>query len=90
MRNHNVLKKIQDISQNNSSLVQEAYYTIANSKGITQFFDRESRKNYADQTMPLIDDFLVTLNIEETQRTLEKVRITIFTTQPINKNWINI
>ena len=90
MRNHNVLKKIQDISQNNSSLVQEAYYTIANSKGITQFFDRKSRKNYADQTMPLIDDFLVTLNIEETQRALEKVRITIFTTQPINKNWINI
>lgn len=71
--------------QNNSRLVQEAYNTIANAKGITQFFDRGSRKHYADQTMPLIDEFLVTLNIEYTQNALEKVRLKIFETHSNNK-----
>jgi multiple sugar transport system substrate-binding protein len=72
--------------QNNSSLVQEAYNTIANAQGITQFFDRDSKHIYADQAMPIIDEFMLNLDIEGTQEALEKVRLAIFTAQPIHKN----
>jgi len=71
--------------QNNSSLVQEAYNTIANAKGTTQFFDRDSKQDYADQIMPLIDEFMLTLNINDSQKALEKVRIALFSSQPSNK-----
>ncbi|MFT6988728.1 MAG: multiple sugar transport system substrate-binding protein [Paraglaciecola sp.] len=80
-----ILSPHKGAQQNNSSLVQEAYNTIANAKGITQFFDRDSKKNYADKTMPLIDKFLVTLNIKDTQNALEKVRFAIFETHTIKK-----
>jgi multiple sugar transport system substrate-binding protein len=76
-----VLSPHRGAQQNNSSLVQEAYNTIANAQGITQFFDRDSRKNYADKSMPIIDKFMVDLNIENTQKALEKVRLTLSTTQ---------
>jgi multiple sugar transport system substrate-binding protein len=72
--------------QNNSSLVQEAYNTIANAKGTTQFFDRDSKQDYADQIMPLIDEFMLTLNINDSQKALEKVRIALFSSQPSNKH----
>lgn len=72
--------------QNNSKLVQEAYYTIANAKGTTQFFDRDSKHDYADQIMPLIDEFMLTLNINDTQKALEKVRVALFSSEPSNKH----
>lgn len=81
-----ILSPHKDAQRNNSNLVQEAYNTLANAKGITQFFDRDSKKSYGDQTMPLIDEFMLNLNIEETQKALEKVRLTLFATQSINKN----
>lgn len=76
-----VLSPHKGAHKNNSSLVQEAYNTIANAEGITQFFDRDSSKGNADQSMPLIDEFILNLNIEDTQKALEKVRLTLFTTQ---------
>jgi multiple sugar transport system substrate-binding protein len=81
-----VLSPHKGAQQNNSSLVQEAYNTIANAKGITQFFDRDSSKNYAAQSMPIIDKFMVNLNIKDTQKSLEQIRLSLFTTQSINKN----
>jgi multiple sugar transport system substrate-binding protein len=72
--------------QNNSSLVQEAYNTIINAKGTTQYFDRDSRKDYADQIMPLIDSFMLSLNIASSQKALEKVRIDLFQ-QPSANNY---
>jgi multiple sugar transport system substrate-binding protein len=74
-----VLSPHKGAQQNNSSLVQEAYNTLANAAGITQFFDRDSKKDYADKAMPIIDAFLLNLDIEATQKALEKVRLTIFT-----------
>lgn len=72
--------------QKNSSLVQEAYDTITNANGLTQFFDRDSIRVYGDQTMPLFNEFMINLHIVNTQNALEKVRLTLFTTQSINKN----
>ncbi|MFT5852714.1 MAG: multiple sugar transport system substrate-binding protein [Colwellia sp.] len=80
-----VLSPHKGAQQNNSSLVQEAYNTLTNAEGITQFFDRDSKKVYADKAMPIIDDFLLNLDIEGTQKALEKMRLTIFTTQAIHK-----
>jgi multiple sugar transport system substrate-binding protein len=81
-----ILSPHKDAQKNNSRLVQEAYNTIANAEGLTQFFDRDSKKQYAVRIMPLIDEFMLTLNIENSQRALEKVRLALFTTQKINKN----
>jgi multiple sugar transport system substrate-binding protein len=39
-----ILSPHKGAQQNNSSLVQEAYDTLSNAKGITQFFDRDSKK----------------------------------------------
>ncbi|WP_233267387.1 hypothetical protein [Paraglaciecola sp. L3A3] len=72
--------------QNNSSLTQEAYETIVNAEGITQFFDRDSKKTYADQIMPIIDAFMVNLNVENTQKALEKVRLNILSHQSFKNN----
>jgi hypothetical protein len=36
--------------------------------------------------MPLIDEFMVNLNIEDSQKALEKVRLRLFTSQSINKH----
>jgi hypothetical protein len=36
--------------------------------------------------MPIIDEFMLNLDIEGAQKTLEKVRLVIITTQPIHKN----
>jgi multiple sugar transport system substrate-binding protein len=76
-----VLSPHKGAQQNNSSLVQEAYNTLANAAGITQFFDRDTKKVYADKAMPIIDEFMLNLDIKGTQKALEKVRLTIFTTQ---------
>ena len=81
-----VLSPHKGAQQNNSSVVQEAYNTITNAKGITQFFDRDSKKVYADKAMPIIDSFMLNLDIDGTQKALEKVRLTILTTQLIHKN----
>tara|TARA_R110000751_G_scaffold116604_2_gene216392 strand:+ start:144946 stop:146208 length:1263 start_codon:yes stop_codon:yes gene_type:complete len=81
-----ILSPHKGAQQNNSSLVQEAYETIAGAKGITQFFDRDSKKAYGDQIMPLIDEFMINLNIEDTQKALEKERLTLFTSELINQN----
>lgn len=81
-----VLSPHKGAQQNNSSLVQEAYNTLTNAEGITQFFDRDSKQAYADKAMPIIDEFLLNLDIEGTQNALEKLRLTIFTTHPIHKN----
>jgi multiple sugar transport system substrate-binding protein len=80
-----VLSPHKGAQQNNSSLVQEAYNTLTNAEGITQFFDRDSKKAFADKAMPIIDEFLLNLDIEGTQKALEKVRLTVFTTQAIHK-----
>jgi multiple sugar transport system substrate-binding protein len=85
-----VLSPHKGAQQNNSSLVQEAYNTLANAAGITQFFDRDSKKDYADKAMPMIDAFLLNLDIEATQKALEKVRLTIFTSKSTHKKHINI
>jgi multiple sugar transport system substrate-binding protein len=77
-----VLSPHKNAQQSNSSLVQEAYITLTNAEGITQFSDRDSKKAYADKAMPIIDEFLLNLDIEGTQ----KARFTIFTTQVIHKN----
>ncbi|WP_307531261.1 ABC transporter substrate-binding protein [Paraglaciecola psychrophila] len=81
-----MLSPHKNAQQKNSSLVQEAYITLTNAEGITQFFDRDSKKAYADKATPIIDEFLLNLDIEGTQKALEKVRLTIFTTQAIHKN----
>ncbi|WP_252732175.1 ABC transporter substrate-binding protein [Paraglaciecola arctica] len=72
--------------QNNSSLAQEAYETIVGAEGITQFFDRDSKKIYGDQIMPLIDAFMVNLNIEYTQKSLEEVRLRILSDESNKHN----
>jgi multiple sugar transport system substrate-binding protein len=81
-----VLSPHKGAQQNNSRLVQEAYDTISNAQGITQFFDRDSKKAYADEAMPIIDAFMLNLDIIGTQKALEKVRLELFTTQPIHQN----
>jgi multiple sugar transport system substrate-binding protein len=81
-----VLSPHKGAQQNNSKLVQEAYNTIANAEGITQFFDRDSKKIYADKAMPIIDEFMLNLDIEGAQKALEKVRLAIFTTYPMHRD----
>lgn len=85
-----ILSPHKEAQQDNSSLVQEAYYTITNAAGITQFFDRDTRKTFADQAMPLFDQFMLNLNIEATQKALEEVRQTIFTAENFDKDQTNI
>ena len=81
-----ILSPQKDAKKNNSNLPNEAYNTISNASGITQFFNRDSNKTYSDQIMPLIDKFMLTLNIEEIQKSLEQVRLEISSTQPTIKN----
>lgn len=68
----------------------EVYNTITEARSITQFFDRNSKKVYADKVMPIIDEFMLNLDINAAQKALEKVRLRIFTTSPIHKNQTNI
>ncbi|MDP5030153.1 ABC transporter substrate-binding protein [Paraglaciecola sp.] len=63
---------------NNSELVQKAYDVIANSSGISQFFDRDAKSEFAEKTMPIIDAFLSKPDIESTLIQLEKVRFEVF------------
>jgi multiple sugar transport system substrate-binding protein len=84
-KSQGVLSPHKNAQQNNSNLVQEAYEVITKAEGITRFFDRDSKKAYADLAMPIIDTFMLELNITDTQQALEKVRLKYFNINPIPK-----
>lgn len=58
-----------------SRLVKEAYSVLQNAAGISQFFDRDASKSFADQAMPIIDEFMLNRNIAYTLNALEQVRV---------------
>lgn len=57
-----------------SRLVKEAYDVLQKASGISQFFDRDASKSFADQAMPIIDEFMLNRNIAYTVNALEQVR----------------
>lgn len=63
---------------NNLALAQQAYEIISNASGITQFFDRDANSHFAENVMPIIDDFLTNPDINSTLSQLEKVRLNLF------------
>ena len=69
-----VLSPHKNAQLNNSPLVHEAYNTITNARGITQYFDRDGKEDYVNKVMPLLDEFMTTLDIAATQKALEAAR----------------
>ncbi|MGS2719157.1 ABC transporter substrate-binding protein [Paraglaciecola aestuariivivens] len=76
-----VLSPHKAVQPSSSSLVQEAYETIANAQEVAHFFDRNSHSTYAERVMPLFAKFFHSPNITETQLALEDVRVSLFSTK---------
>lgn len=60
-----------------SDLLKEAYQTLQKAAGISQFFDRDAHKDFADTIMPIIDDFMLSADVKITQQELEDARLTV-------------
>lgn len=73
-----VISPHRDAQTDTQQLVKEAYKVLSNASGLSQFFDRDAIKAFADEVMPLLDKFMLNQNIEKTQTQLEEVRVAIF------------
>lgn len=60
-----------------SELVQEAYQVLSSAEGVSQFFDRDGKKAFADAIMPVFDQFALTGDVPGTQAELERIRTSV-------------
>lgn len=66
-------------------LVTEAYQSLSNAAGISQFFDRDAEKEFADTIMPVIDNFMLSKNVAVTQQAMENARLALYPSIQIEK-----
>jgi multiple sugar transport system substrate-binding protein len=60
-----------------SELLKEAYQTLQKAAGISQFFDRDANKDFADSIMPILDGFIISADVKNTQQELESARLSV-------------
>lgn len=60
-----------------SELLKEAFQTLRKAAAISQFFDRDAHKDFADTIMPIIDNFIISADVKATQQELESARLSV-------------
>ena len=58
----------------NSELLQEAYQILSKADGISQFFDRDAKKSFAEAVMPIIAKFATNGDVDSALIQLEQAR----------------
>lgn len=75
---------LRQIPPNREAILSEDYFvqagasTLKGAKGYAQFFDRDTKKAFADRALPVLVEFLYSPNIESTLKKLEKIRLAVF------------
>jgi multiple sugar transport system substrate-binding protein len=64
--------------ENQDYFIQQGQKTLAEAKGLSQFFDRDTSQEMAASAIPILKQFLINANIDKTTDALEKARIQHF------------
>ena len=61
-----------------STLIEDGLSILANAEGVSQYFDRDAKVEFAKPANLLFNQFMTTNNVEQLTEQLEKLRKTIF------------
>ncbi|MBT3136593.1 hypothetical protein KL866_16115 [Alteromonas sp. ALT199] len=55
-------------------LTKEAYSVLSEADGFSQFFDRDAEETFASAVKPILDEFMVSGDVDTTSLRLEQIR----------------